>query len=146
MPYVAFTEDKTTFHVFQANKVVEVDEKQFMTRMFAGDMRVGGQVVELKTEHGYRATASLPEPAYLLLKASYHPGWQAYVNGEKTEVKAVAPNFMAVHLPSGQSDVSFTYHSRRLPQILFLLNVLVLIAMGGYLIRLFLLEQKLHKI
>jgi hypothetical protein len=46
---------------------------------------------------------------YALLKVSYHPRWTAEVDGVAVGIVHVAPNLMAVALPTGRSEVSFRY-------------------------------------
>jgi len=49
------------------------------------------------------------KPSYLLLNELYYPGWQAYVDGKKTEILRADYIFRAIHLDSGSHQISFIY-------------------------------------
>jgi len=76
----------------------------------------------------YTATveASGP-PERLLLKASYHPLWTAEVDGRPVSVDHVAPNLMAVDVPSGRHEVRFRYRNPAYQKLLFLSSIVAII-------------------
>lgn len=59
----------------------------------------------------YQARVLSSSNEWLLLKVNYFPFWTATVDDVKTEIIHVAPNFMAIPLSSGQSDVVFKYQN-----------------------------------
>lgn len=51
-----------------------------------------------------------PSPGWLFLSDTYFPGWQAYVDGTRTEIRRAWMAFRAVHVPSpGKHDIIFIY-------------------------------------
>ena len=101
----------------------EMPIREFASNMLNQPPVQAKALAEIPHEHGYRARIVLEETAYLLLKASFHPNWQATNNGKEVEVVMLAPSMMGVALPAGAHDVVFAFHSKRLPQILFLFTV-----------------------
>jgi hypothetical protein len=76
----------------------------------------------------YTATVeSAGSPERLLLKASYHPLWTAEVDGQAVSVDHVAPNLMAVDVPSGRHEVRFRYRNPAYQKLLFLSSLLAVI-------------------
>ncbi len=47
--------------------------------------------------------------AWLVFSQNYYPGWQARVNGEKTEIFAANYVLQAIKIPAGSHTVTFTY-------------------------------------
>lgn len=65
----------------------------------------GKIVSERRSFNTFSATVSLPKTAkqnYLVLKASYHPSWRAYIDNQPTKIIPVAPVFMAIPFPPCQ--------------------------------------------
>jgi hypothetical protein len=56
---------------------------------------------------------------HLLLKASYHPGWKAWLDGLQTEIDHTAPNLMAISVPPGRHEVRFRYRNPAYQKLLF---------------------------
>jgi len=54
--------------------------------------------------------AYLEEPGFLVLSDAYHPDWQAFVDGQKTEVYATDYLIRSVFISSGQHQVRFVFH------------------------------------
>ena len=50
------------------------------------------------------------DKGFLVLSDNYYPGWQALVNGKKTDVLRVYYNLRGVFLSPGNSTVTFTYN------------------------------------
>jgi hypothetical protein len=59
---------------------------------------VGGQVV-------------LDRPAAVVLKMSYHPRWEATVDGSEVDTFVVAPGYLAVAVPAGTHAVELRYRA-----------------------------------
>jgi hypothetical protein len=64
-----------------------------------------------------------PDPRWLLLKVNYFPWWHAYIDGEEITIEHVAPNFMAVLVPSGVHFVRFEYQNPVYQKVSFLLSL-----------------------
>jgi len=50
--------------------------------------------------------------AALILTDTYYPGWKAYIDGQKTDIKETGSSFRAVDLTSGKHDVIFRYQPK----------------------------------
>lgn len=90
----------------------------------------GAVVAEQITADRYTADIQAAQPATLLLKVTYHPGWQATVDGAPVETRMVLPGFMGIKVPSGAHRVAFTYRPSpgRTPLLLGGLALLLLAA------------------
>jgi hypothetical protein len=67
------------------------------------------QEVALPEEGRFVAAVEMNRPAVLMLKTSYHPRWEARVDGVTTRPFMVAPSFMGVSVPAGTHSVEFRY-------------------------------------
>ena len=74
----------------------------------------------------YEVDAKVERPCHLLLKATYHPGWRATVDGQPIAPVMVAPAFVAVPLAPGQHHVVLEYRPGAFRLILLVLGLLVL--------------------
>ena len=84
-----------------------------------------------KGEEGtYQAAVSMQRASVAVLKASYHGGWKAYVDGKAVPVGMVAPSFVGVPVPAGQHTLEFRFESQDHHLALILLGLLALIALG----------------
>jgi hypothetical protein len=52
--------------------------------------------------------ASCKTPAVLIRRELFYPGWRAYVNGKRAQIRADSI-FEAINLPTGNSRISFVY-------------------------------------
>jgi len=68
----------------------------------------------------------------LLLKASYHPGWKAWVDGRQTEIDHAAPNLMAISVPPGRHEVRFRYRNPTYQKLLFAGSLGGVLAWAGF--------------
>jgi uncharacterized membrane protein YfhO len=57
----------------------------------------------------YTATVVADRAAVVVLRASYHPRMQAYVDGRRVDTQLVAPGFTGVPLEPGRHEVEFRY-------------------------------------
>ncbi len=55
----------------------------------------------------------------LLLKASYHPGWKAWIDEVPTQIDHAAPNLMAISVPTGRHEIRFRYRNPSYQKLLF---------------------------
>ena len=60
-------------------------------------------------EFGYDAKVHFASAGHLIAKISFHPQWQAWVDGVETAIQPVAPSLMAVPIEPGQHMVRFRY-------------------------------------
>lgn len=67
------------------------------------------QQVALPEEGRFVGAVEMNRSAVLMLKASYHPRWQARVDGVTTRPFMVAPSFIGVSVPAGAHSVEFHY-------------------------------------
>lgn len=90
----------------------------------------GTVVAEAVTSAGYTAEIQAGQPATLLLKTTYHPGWQATLDGAPVETLMVMPGFVGVPTPPGSHLVTLTYRPSpgRTPLLLSGLLLLLLLA------------------
>jgi hypothetical protein len=70
----------------------------------------------------FHAVVSARRPAVVMVKASYHPRWQATVDGKPAETEFVGPSFVGVKVPAGEHVVDFEYKSYPSYLWLFLLS------------------------
>ena len=70
----------------------------------------------------------------LFLSDSFYPGWQAYVDGNKTQVYRADFTFRAVYVPKGNHRVTFIYNplSFVVGVYVFLIGVLLIIMLTTY--------------
>jgi hypothetical protein len=88
-----------------------------------------GQVTaEMVGFNRYSGTVQLSAAAVVTLKATYHPGWQATLDGAPVPTRMVLPSYVAIDVPAGTHTVEFVYQATpwRLP--LLGLGVLGLLA------------------
>ncbi len=85
---------------------------------------------ERVTTSDYTATVRMDVPATVFLKATFHPDWHVYVNGEEVEPFMVSPSFPAIHLEPGTYEVRFAYEANGLRTPLLALGALTLGLVG----------------
>ena len=87
-----------------------------------------GRVLESGREEGaYQARVDVFESATVLFRMSYHPGWQAHVDGDEADVIMLAPSYMGIPVSPGQHDVVLTYRPSRAASPLRWLGLLVVL-------------------
>lgn len=67
----------------------------------------------------------------LLLKVSYHPRWQAFVDDREVPVVHSAPNLMVVDVPAGRHRIRFRYTNPPYQKLLFCGSI---VAVAGWLV------------
>lgn len=101
---------------------------------------VSGKIKNEKVKgQTYEATVEVPQNCTLcfaLFKMSYHPNWQAKVDGEVVTKYAVFPFYLAAPVNPGTHIVEFTYYPNTLKVILLSGEIILLI--------LFLFKKKLR--
>lgn len=63
------------------------------------------------TKTGFEAKCNLPEENLMFFSVPYDKGWSATVNGKPVEIEKVNIGFMAVPVPSGETEIVFTYRT-----------------------------------
>lgn len=130
MPFITFENGKPQYYLQAGSEAVDV--KQFEATVINTAHDSGTWTTKNISDQSFHAELELNRPAHLLLKASYHPGWQATANGKPATVYAVAPNLMAVSLPAGHHKVVFYYRNDLLTQVLFLLCAMAWLSLLGW--------------
>jgi hypothetical protein len=77
----------------------------------------------------FTAQVSASRPAWVMLKASYHPRWGATIDGKPVKVSMLAPSFVGVPVSAGSHLVVFKYHPVSYYPALFAFGLLVLIGL-----------------
>lgn len=72
-----------------------------------------GQAVQpdLQTPEHWHAHVSVADPAYLLQRESWYPGWRARVDGREVSMQRADVLFRGVPLSPGEHDVDITFES-----------------------------------
>ncbi len=79
---------------------------------------------------------SAPQAATLVLADTWHPGWQATVNGEPVAINRANLIFRALPVPAGESTVSFSFEPRLwraalyIGIVLWMISLLILLRPG----------------
>ena len=96
--------------------------------------QLGAVESEKDTKFDYEATVRVDEPSTVFLKATFHPDWHVYVNGEEVKPFMLAPSFPAIHLEPGTYDVYFVYKANAMRTPLLVLGFLTLglVAVGDW--------------
>ncbi|RUU12464.1 hypothetical protein EOD23_07405 [Mesorhizobium sp. USDA-HM6] len=84
------------------------------------------------SEDGVRLSLRVDAPSrsFLFLSRSYHPGWVAYVNGQKVPLYRANAAFQGVVVPAGTSDVTLVLDPLSL-KLGGLISLIALLILGG---------------
>ena len=84
-------------------------------KLDSAPVRQTGKITQL-LEDGTRLSlrVDVPSRSFLFLSRSYHPGWVAYVNGEKVPLYRANAAFQGLVVPAGTSDVTLVLDSSSL--------------------------------
>lgn len=116
--YVVLASDKEILRqLFQNNFdistkiVLEEDPEKIERTNFPIITPIESEKVNITTYSPNSVTMSVfaEDRSLLFFSDVYYPGWNAYVNGEKTKIYRADYAFRSVVVPKGQSDVRFTY-------------------------------------
>lgn len=97
-----------------------------------------GQILsESKTAEIYRASIDVQRPCYALVKITWFPGLMARVDGQRTPLVRVTPDFGAVPLTPGHHEVEVRYQPGPLKPLLFLAGIVLFVlaarpSLGAY--------------
>ena len=59
----------------------------------------------------YQARVQLEDPGVILFRMSYHPNWQAMLDGRRVPTVMLSPGYLGIEAPSGDHAVEMTYRS-----------------------------------
>jgi len=111
-----------------SHKEVALFDRNDPFRKIPNDYPYFGQVLSFKQEAQgqYQASVQSDSACYLLFKMTYHPGWVATVNGEKTPVCMLSPGFVGIRLDPGTWDVDIWYEAPWYKNWLLLFSITLL--------------------
>jgi len=78
----------------------------------------------------YSVQAVVDRDCYLMLKTSYHPGWEVTVDEKKVAPVMLTPGFIGVPVTTGTHQVEFIYKPSSIRYPLFCLGALLLVFIG----------------
>jgi hypothetical protein len=87
----------------------------------------GSLRLERIESNAYLAEVLAERESVLMLKTTYHPNWQAYVDGASVPTFMVMPSYVGVNLAPGVHDVRFEYRPQPLRSYLMVLGALALL-------------------
>lgn len=99
---------------------------QIPNREPSGRFQINNEVV---TPSSYSADITALNDSLLTLKVTYHPYWQAKIDGQPAKISMVSPSFMAIQVPKGDHKIEFTYTPSNLKIILIYLSLFSLISL-----------------
>lgn len=86
-----------------------------------------GSILSEEVGHSfYAAKVNVERPSTLLLKANYHPNWQATIDGTSADTVMLMPGFLGIQLPAGEHEVRLEYSPRSLKLVLLFIGLVVL--------------------
>ena len=77
----------------------------------------------------FSADVKTDKNSILMLKATYHPFWQAKIDGSEVEKLWVEPAFMAIRVPPGTHRVEFNYYPGWYKVVLIFVSLLTIPAL-----------------
>lgn len=91
------------------------------------------------SDQSFKLLVNIDKRAALILSNVYYPGWQAYVDGNKTEIKKANFMFQSVIVPEGQHEVEFKFRPQSFYNGLYLstAGLIITVLFGLYLWRKF---------
>lgn len=94
-----------------------------------------------KDNYGFTAKINLSKENLVFFSVPYDKGWSATVNGKPADILQANVGFMAVRVPSGESEIRFDYRTPglRLGQMISLCSLVVFV---GYTVIFALLKRK----
>ncbi len=75
----------------------------------------------------YQAKVQATRASMVMLKATFHPNWHAYVDDVPSPTVMLAPSYMGVRVPEGTHQVYFEYRPSPLRGYLIIVGVLTLV-------------------
>ncbi|MDP3983279.1 MAG: YfhO family protein [bacterium] len=99
--------DKLFSETFDLSKTVIVEEE--LSLDYSRDCSSGISEITSYTPNQVDIETDSRCPAILFLSDNYYPGWNAYIDGEKTKIYRSDYSFRAVTVPEGIHKVQFKY-------------------------------------
>ena len=93
---------------------------------FPAEPARGRVVSERIKSNVYQAQIEVERESTLLLKVTYHPNWQATVDGVAAETMMIMPSYVGVKVASGVHHVRLEYRPRPLRRTLLIVGLLAL--------------------
>lgn len=122
------------YNFFNANVFDQVDK--FLPLGKSLSSTPSGQVLsQNSTSNYFSATVNTPTDSTLLLRATYHPFWHAFIDGQPINTFMVEPAMTAIRMPAGKHLVEFKYYAGLYKQILILVSLLTIPALYLFLKR-----------
>ena len=87
---------------------------------------------DIKGPNFFRAKVETSEPTILMLKASYHPQWQVFVDGKKKQTMMLAPMYIGVEIDEGTHQVEFRYQSSPPKKTLTIVSLMGLVGLLSF--------------
>ncbi|KPJ65015.1 hypothetical protein AMJ44_11410, partial [candidate division WOR-1 bacterium DG_54_3] len=94
-------------YLYQNQKVFP--RAYLLDRAFRPNLKIGKVKIMKYLPTEIEINASLNEPGSLFLSEAYYPGWKAYVDGKKSQIKLANDLFRSVSLSPGKHQVKFVY-------------------------------------
>jgi hypothetical protein len=92
-----------------------------------------GRVVASSGRHDdFRAQVELEEPAALLLRVTYHPDWEARVDGRRVETLMLSPSYLGIPVEAGSHQVEVRWSPGR--RSVWLFRASLAIVAGAFLL------------
>lgn len=97
------------------------EEDEIQENETEGEQKWCGIILDETNSRGeYKATVFANEPdCFVVLKVTYHPEWQVFVDDVEKELVMLSPSFMGVAVEEGEHDVIFSYHVFWYRKVLF---------------------------
>jgi len=86
----------------------------------------GRVISEAVESNAYLAEVEVERQSMLMLKATYHPNWHAYVDGAETDTVMLMPSYVGVKVAPGAHHVRLEYRSRPVRGYLLIVGLLAL--------------------
>jgi hypothetical protein len=97
-------------------------------RGLSPDQPPRGRIVAESIEgDAYSAGVEVERDSFLMLKATYHPNWRAFVDGHRVETVMLMPSYVGVKVSPGRHHVRLEYRPGPLRAVLQAGSVLVLV-------------------
>jgi hypothetical protein len=104
---------------------------QIMSQASADPGPARGSIIsETVATNAYQAEVNIERDSMVMLKATYHPGWRATVDGVQVPAVMLMPSYIGVRTTPGIHQVRFAYEPKLLRGILMIVSMLTLIVLA----------------
>ncbi|MEH6586190.1 MAG: YfhO family protein [Halioglobus sp.] len=127
-PATGLSGEKSTADRLESSNIFARDTQLFRPN---GPARHLGELRdEFSSKNHYAVTAEVVSASVLLFKMTYHPLWQARVNGQLTDTMMLSPGLTGIKLEPGEHRIELRYSPRAWKMNLLLLSLVMLITLG----------------